>query len=107
LKTVVERLAAEGRLFRRLEPFSPAEVGSRKRIALYRGVTTDDRYALIFHVRRKSRILRKEVASWLALRQRVEAHWGHPAGFVAAVVEAPLCSKAAAILKEDGWVVVA
>ncbi|WP_456450684.1 hypothetical protein [Hydrogenimonas sp.] len=102
-KEVLEPLQARGLLFKRFEPFSLKEIGSRKRIAVYHGVDTENRYTLVFFIEKKSRILQKEAKEWLALKAKIEAHYGYPIRQVVALVKAPLCSKAKALLEAEGW----
>ena len=106
MKEILEPLTGSGLLFRRLEPFDLKTVGSRKRIGLYFGVDEEGRYTLLFHVRRKSRVLRKDVREWMELREKIEAHFGHPILRNVALIEAPLCSKAKALLESEGWLVI-
>jgi hypothetical protein len=103
MKEVLAPLQAEGLLFRRFEPFDLKEVGSRKRIGVYHGVDTKGRYTLVFVVEKKSRVLQKEAKEWLELKKRIEAHYGYPILQNAAIVKAPLCSKAKALLESEGW----
>jgi hypothetical protein len=103
MKEVLAPLQAEGVLFRRFEPFSLKEVGSRKRIDVYHGVDTEGRYTLVFVVKKKSRILQKETKTWLELKKRIEEHYGYPILRTMAIVEAPLCSRAKALLESEGW----
>ncbi len=106
MKEVLEPLRKNGLLFRRFEPFDLKTVGSRKRIGVYFGVDEEGRYTLLFHVRRKSRVLRKDVQEWMELHERIEAHYGHPILRNVALIEAPLCSKAKTLLESEGWDVV-
>ncbi len=106
MKEILEKLTKREGLFKRLEPFSLKKIGSRKRIAVYHGVDMQNRYTLVFHIRRKSRVLQKEIKEWLEIKQAVENHFGYPILRNIAVVEAPLCSKAKASLLEKGWRVV-
>ena len=103
MKTITRALSDAGVICRRLERFDPARIGSRRRIAIYEGVDTENRYVLLFHIARKSRILRADAESLLAMRRQIEAAVGHPFRQVFLLPEAPLCSKAAARLKEEGW----
>jgi len=103
MKEVLEPLQAKGYLFKRFEPFDLKEIGSRKRIAVYHGVDTQNRYTLVFAVKRKSRVLSREAREWLALKAKIEAHYGYPIRQAIALVDAPLCSRAKALLESEGW----
>ena len=103
IKTVVDRLQAEGVLFRRFEPFDLRHVGSRKRLRVFHGIDERQRYALVFFVRRKSRILQADVREWLELKERIEAYFGYAVWQNIAILQAPLCSRARALLEGEGW----
>ncbi|WP_457596201.1 hypothetical protein [Hydrogenimonas sp.] len=107
LKEVLDPLRQRGLVFRRFEPFSLKEIGSRKRIAVFHGVDTENRYTLVFAVKRRSRVLRRDVAEWLELKKRIEAYLGYPILQTIALIEAPLCSHAKGMLEEAGWTVLA
>ncbi len=106
MKSVLAPLQAEGYIFRRFEPFSPKKVGSRKRISIFHGVDLHNRYLLVFAINRRSRVVVKEVKEWLELKSMIEVYCGYAIRINIALVEAPLCSKAAALLESEGWRVV-
>jgi hypothetical protein len=103
MKEIVEFLAAHKIICRRLEALQPKELGSRKRLELYRGVDTDDYYCLMMIVRKKSRILRKEAKEFEELHRRLEQKMGARIKRLYLLYDAPICSKAAAWLREKGW----
>jgi len=106
LKSLLEPLRKNGFLFKRFEPFSLQLIGSRKRIGVYHGIDTSNRYFLLFVVKRKSRVLRKDVKEWFDIKQRIEHYYGYAIMINIALINAPLCSKAKALLVEEGWRVV-
>ena len=106
MKDVLGRLQAQGYLFKRFEPFSLKTIGSRKRIDVYHGVDTQNRYTLVFVIERKSRVLQKEVREWFDIKSKIEAHYGYRILQNIAFIRAPLCSKAKALLESEGWRVV-
>ena len=103
MKELVERLASEGILCRRLEGVEPKKLGTRKRVEIYRGIETDDYYCLVMVLRKKSRILRKEAEELEELHRRLEEKMGAKVKRSYLLYDAPLCSKAAAWLREQGW----
>jgi len=103
MKTIVETLAKRGIVCKRLEPLAPKELGSRKRVEIYRGVETDDYYCMVIVARKKSRILRKEAAEYLELHRRLEEKIGAKVKRRYLLLGAPICSKAVDYLKEQGW----
>jgi hypothetical protein len=103
MKTIVETLAKKGILCRSFDRIEPRELGSRKRVELYRGVAPDDYYCLVIVVRKKSRILKKEAEELMELHRRMEEKGGAKIRRNYLLYAAPLCSKAADALKEKGW----
>ena len=106
MKTIVETLAKRGIVCKHLEPLAPKELGSRKRVEIYRGVETDDYYCMVIVVRKKSRILRKEAAEYIELHRRLEEKMGAKVKRRYLLLGAPICSKAAAMLEEEGWKII-
>jgi hypothetical protein len=103
MKELVEHLASRGILCRRLERVEPKKLGTRKRVEIYRGIETDDYYCLVIVLRKKSRILRKEAEELEELHCRLEEKMGAKIKRSYLLYGAPLCSKAAAWLRERGW----
>ena len=106
MKSVLEPLQKEGLIFKRFEPFSLQTVGSRKKIGVYHGVDLKNRYALVFVVERKSRVLQNDVREWFELKAKIESHYGYKILQNIALVRAPLCSKAKALLEREKWKVI-
>ncbi len=103
MREAVDRLRQEGIVCQKLETVSLAALGSRKRIDLYLGVDLDRYYCSVWHVRKRSRVVQKEVREWLALHARLEAHTDRTIRKRYVWIEAPLCSKAKALLETEGW----
>jgi len=106
IKAILEPLRQNGYIFKRFEPFSLQLIGSRKRIGVYHGIDTSNRYFLLFVVNRKSRVLQKDVKEWFDIKQRIEHYYGYAIVVNIALINTPLCSKAEALLKEEGWRVI-
>ncbi len=103
MKEIVERLRRLGLLFERLERLEPREFGIKKRIELFAGKETQGRRALVAVVRRKSRFLRKDAQDLESIAQKVAEGQGMRFAKKILLYEAPMCSKALALLKETGW----
>ena len=103
MKEIVEYLQKKSIIFKSLKEITPKELGSRKKIELYLGVDLKGYYALVMQVEKKSRILRKEVAEFLALHEKLEAYIDSKVTKKYIIIHAPLCSKAKALLEENGW----
>jgi len=103
MKEIVEYLQQKNIIFKSLKEIAPKELGSRKKIALYLGVDLKGYYALVMQVEKKSRILRKEAAELMALHEKLEKYIDSRIMKKYIIVKAPLCSKAKALLEENGW----
>ena len=106
MKEILTPLHSLGLLFKRFEPFSLKNIGSRKRLEIYHGVDTQNRYTLVMRIQRKSRVLQKDVREWLEMKQKIEGYLGYPILQNVAIIEAPLCSKAKALLESEEWRVI-
>ncbi|WP_457592328.1 hypothetical protein [Hydrogenimonas sp.] len=106
MKRILAPLQEKGYIFKRFEPFSLKLVGSRKRISVFHGLDMQNRYFLVFAVKRRSRVLSKDVKEWLELKSLIERERGYPILLNIALIEAPLCSKASALLESEGWKVI-
>jgi len=103
MKQVVEYYQRQGILFRSLEPVPPKLLGSRKRVAIYLGVDTEQFYVMVIVISKKSRILKQEADTIMALHPRLESRVGSKIGKKYLLVNAPLCSKARVWMEERGW----
>jgi len=105
MRIVVDKLQEHKLIFKSLKPISVKELGSRKKIDLYLGIDTKGYYACIIHIAKKSRILKKEAQELMAFHEKLELYNKSKIKKRYIYIQAPLCSKAKALLKENGWVV--
>ena len=103
MKEMVEYLQKKNLIFKSLKEISPKELGSRKKIALYLGVDLKEYYTLVMSIEKKSRILRKEATELMLLHEKVESYIDSKITKKYMIIKAPLCSKAKALLEENGW----
>ena len=103
MKEPVEYLAQRGIVCRSLEAIAPRELGSRKRIGIYYGKDRDENGCVAFVLVKKSRVLQKEANELEELFGQLAARMNGPIGHKYLLIDAPLCSKAAARLEETGW----
>ena len=103
MKEIVEYLHSKNLIFKSLKEILPKEIGSRKKIALYLGVDLKAYYTLIMRIEKKSRIFQKEATELMALHEKVESYIGSKITKKFMIIKAPLCSKAKALLEENGW----
>lgn len=105
MKKIVEYLKNHDLIFKSLDPISPKELGSRKKIEIYLGVDLEGYYADVMNVQKKSRVLRKEIGELMALHTKLESYVDSSIKKKYIIIQAPLCSKARALLEENNWTV--
>jgi hypothetical protein len=103
MKEVLHLLQENNLLFKSLKPISIKELGSRKKINLYLGVDLKKYYACIIHIRKKSKILSKEALEIMEFHTKLEHLNESKINKKYIYIQAPLCSKAKAIFKEQKW----
>jgi len=103
MKEIVDYLQQKNLMFKSLKEITPKEIGSRKKIEIYLGIDMKEYYALIMCIEKKSRILRKEARELMLLHERVESYIDSRITKKYMIIKAPLCSKAKALLEENGW----
>jgi len=105
MKEIVHLLQEKKLLFKSLKTIEPKALSSRKKIAIYLGVDLKKYYAAVFHLKKKSRVLRKEAMELMELHERLEKFNDSKINKKYIYIQAPLCSKAKALFEENGWVV--
>ena len=103
MKELVEQMGKKNVICKSLETVLPKALGSRKKIALYVGIDLKGYYCLIMKLVKKSRVLRKEAIELMALHEKMERYKDTKITKKYIWIEAPLCSKAKALLEESGW----
>ncbi len=106
MKSTVERLRHHGIVCTKLTEVPPKALGSRKRITLYIGVDTAGYRCSVMMLAKKSRVVRQEVYGVMALHATLEVYVDALFTKRYIGIDAPLCSKAKAVLEEAGWVLV-
>ena len=103
MKAIVDYLQKKQIIFKSLKEVTPKELGSRKKLELYVGVDLKGYYALVMQLEKKSRVLRKEVGELMSLHEKLETYIDSRIKKKYIIIKAPLCSKAKALLVENGW----
>ena len=103
MKQIVEYLQQKNIIFKSLKEIRPKELASRKKIELYLGVDLKGYYALVMRIEKKSRVLRKEAGELMLLHEKLEKYIDSKIMKKYMIIIAPLCSKAKALLEENGW----
>ena len=103
MKKIVELLQQKNIIFKSLKEIAPKEIGSRKKISLYIGIDLKGYYTLIMQIEKKSRVLQKEATELMLLHEKIEHYIDAKITKKYLIIKAPLCSKAKALLEENGW----
>ena len=103
MKELVEYLNHKNIIFKSLKEITAKELGSRKKVSLYVGIDLKGYYALVVQVEKKSRVLRKEADEFFDLHEKLESYIDSKVTKKYIIINAPLCSKAKAILEDKGW----
>ncbi|HIP50826.1 MAG TPA: hypothetical protein EYG94_01960 [Campylobacterales bacterium] len=105
MKEIVDFLQEKKLVFKSLSPIEVKNLGSRKKINIYLGVDLKKYYACILHINKKSRILKKEALELMALHEKLEVLKDSKINKKYIYIQAPLCSKAKALMQEEKWTV--
>ena len=103
MKNIVEFLQKKQIIFKSLKEVTPKALGSRKKLDIYVGVDLKGYYANVMVLSKKSRVLRKEVNELMLLHEKLEKYIDSNIKKKYIYIKAPLCSKAKALLEENGW----
>ena len=90
-------------IFKDFNDIEPKEINSRKKIKIYCGTTVSKDYYAIFIVDAKSRFIRKNANDLIDLCEVLAKYLDHNFKKKELLISSPLCSKAKAFLKENGW----
>ena len=103
MKEIVEQMNQKNLICKSLEELLPKVLGSRKKVELYVGVDLKDYYCLIVKLKKKSRVLQKEVKELILLHEKIERYKETKIMKKYIWIDAPLCSKAKSLLEEHAW----
>lgn len=103
MKEIVEKMNTKNVVCKSLHVILPKEIGSRKKIEIYVGVNLKEFYCLVLKLKKKSRVLQKEAKELMLLHEKIESYKETKILKKYIWIDAPLCSKAKALLEEDAW----
>jgi hypothetical protein len=105
MKETVEYLKENGIICKSFKEVVPRALGSRKKVRIFVGVNLKGYYCSLMYLKKKSRVLRKEAEELMLLHEKLESLQETKIHTRYLHIDAPLCSKAKALLKERGWTV--
>jgi len=103
MKEILHILKDYDLIYKSLEKLENKTLGTRAKIDFYKATDVDGYYTLIFSIERKSRVLQKDVLIYEQLVQTISQAVEHNFKFKISIINAPLCSKANKLLKDNGW----
>jgi len=103
MKNIVEHLQHHNIICKKLTQITPRKLGTRKKIEIFTGVDIGGYYCILLHLSKKSRVLTKEATSLITLHNNVEKYKDRKIKKKYIWIEAPLCSKAKALMESEGW----
>ena len=103
MKEIVDLLRKEKLIYTKLHLIDNKRLQTRKKIAIYEGVDFDRYYTGIFHLVQKSRFLQKDALVLEALYEKLKLLQEHNYKKKILLFDMPFCSKAKALMKEEGW----
>ena len=103
MKEIVEKMNTKNVVCKSLHVILPKEIGSCKKIEIYVGVNLKEFYCLVLKLKKKSRVLQKEAKELMLLHEKIESYKETKILKKYIWIDAPLCSKAKALLEEDAW----
>lgn len=106
LKPIIDRLNACGLIYKNLNEVPSKALGIRNRIRLFEATDRQGYYSAIFIVEQKSRILMKDVEKFETILRKLELYVDHAFKQRILMLDAPLCSKAEAAFKQQGWSII-
>ncbi|CAA6809116.1 MAG: Unknown protein [uncultured Sulfurovum sp.] len=105
MKDIIDFLQSNNLVFKSFKPIELKNLGSRKKVSIYLGVDLKKYYACILHIQKKSRILKKEATELMLLHEKLEVFNESKIMKKYIYIQAPLCSKAKALMEEKKWIV--
>ena len=103
MKEIIDIIQKKELIFKSLKPIDIKKFASRKKINIYLGVNLNRYYACIIHIKKKSRILSKEAVELMEFHKKLEVLNDSKITKKYIYIQAPLCSKAKALFKEEKW----
>jgi len=103
MKEIIDIVQKKNLVFKSLKPIDIKKFSSRKKIDIYLGVDLNRYYACLIHIKKKSRILKKEALELMEFHKKLEIMNDSKIHKKYIYIQAPLCSKAKALFKEEKW----
>ncbi len=106
MKNLTEFLLKKSIICKKLEKLENRKFNIRKKIEIYKAVTTKSSYILIFYINRKSRISQKEIRLIDDISIKVIEQLNMVFKNKILIIDSPFCKKAQILSKELKWKVI-
>jgi hypothetical protein len=103
MKEFVEYFGDRNILFPKLIVLNNKELGIKSKITIYKGEDLKKNYCAIFHINRKSRFIRKDVDVLESIADKLKLYFEHNFARKMLWIQAPFCSKAQVLIKQNKW----
>lgn len=103
MKEIADILQKNKLIFKSLKEIPIKEFGSRKKINLYLGVDLKNYYTFVLHIKKKSKILRREAMELMEFHKKMEVYNESAIKKKYIYLQAPICSKAKNLFQEQKW----
>jgi len=100
---MIDILRGKGIILKSMESIPVSLLGSRKRVNIYLGIDMKRYFTIIITISKKSRFITKDAQDLIKLHQKIQKLKDTTIKKKIALIDAPLCSKAEALLKDEGW----
>ncbi len=105
MRDIVDYLNKKNIICKRLKEVLPKALGSRKRVTIFVGVNLKGYYCSIILIKKKSRILKKEVSEIIQLHEKLEICEDTKIKKRYIYIDAPLCKEAKAVFLDNEWII--
>ncbi|MBW6489522.1 hypothetical protein [Sulfurimonas sp.] len=103
MQTLVDSLRIKGKIYKKMQEIAPRELGVRNKIKIYKATDVAGYFWAIFAVSQKSRLLMKDLHKFEEIYAKLTIFCGHNFKHKIIFIDAPLCSKAKDVFKQQGW----
>ena len=103
MQTLVDSLAKQGNIYKKIIEVSPKELGLRNKIKIFHATDKTNKFWAIFAISQKSRILMKDVAKFEEIYKKLSLFTESDYKYKIIFIDAPLCSKAKVAFESAGW----
>jgi len=106
MQKIVTTLQSKKLIYKKMEEIIPSKLNIRNKIRIFHTLDLSSRYGVTLVISQKSRVLQKNVLVFNSIVEKVALYVDHKVITKVIIIDAPLCSKAAALFKVHKWKVI-